>query len=699
MGNRKKSTNKKMSRKLDNDHGILLIHGVGNQKEGETLHEFGGSLKDRVLRYPGSKLVHGSNEEILSGAKKEIKISLGSESKYDNLYIHEVHWAKDYRKELKNKTLWVLTRIHLIALLLFFDVRDKKFIKNPSSNKAALGVAFRFYARFLILLTLVAFIIGAFIRLVMINIFLGLGVAIVVFLILILFIEKSKWNLSNDVRIAASLEHSEREEILKKIDKGVKGFPSSVQEITIVAHSQGGYLTHQYLTSENYNPPKKIKNFVGVGSGLGAIHVISLMQNIKNLMFSWFLFIDMTLLFLIPFVFMWETFESMFLLIYTLLYLIGGFITTLDVNFIVNIFSLVVANANMINSVDFWAGPKMFVYSLILAFPIYLAKRYWYKSIEGISENIRWEEYSSVRDMIGRITPTIAWGVSSPTPRVVGLLGWPLGVHTKYFNGSSSMPSVLVSRLYSKKEVDKYENMQKCLYALTMRQRYISSASAVLVAMLMVYVTVSKFKLYGNSYIAVVNSILFILIWKIYFLLFILVMRFFSWITGKTLEKFKGKNKISINIGMYRLTDKKFESYVFEDRNYIEQFSPVSSKIRYIIGGIISVISAVLIIFSYTFLEMFREDYSGLANVFFIGVIYFFVGLCIILGYSFETLKGVFGGIVGSAVLLVTISSYLYFPHISLLYSVILFTVIVYAWIGWYKIEKIKSVNVGSGYP
>lgn len=705
MANRKKTRNKKLSRKLGNDQGILVIHGVGNQKEGETLQKFGGSLRDRALRYSGSELLYGTDEEILSDSKdgenisepkKEIKISLGNHSKYDNLYIHEVHWAKDYRKELKNKTLWVLSRIHLIALLLFFDVRDKNFIKNPSSDKTVLGVAFRFYARFLILLALVAFIVSFFIRLFTVNIFLGLGIVVIVSLILILFIEKSKCNLSNDVRIAASLEHSEREEILKKIDEGVRDFPPSVQNITIVAHSQGGYLTHQYLTSKNYNPPKEIKNFVGVGSGLGAIHIISLTQSIKNLLFSWFLFIDMVLLFLVPLVFMWEAFEGTFLSIYTLLYSIGGSIITLDISFIMDIFSL--ANANIINSMDLWSVPNILICSLILAFPIYLAKHYWYKRIEGVPENIRWEEYSSVRDVVGRITPIIAWGFSSSIPKVVGLLGWPLGVHTKYFNGSSSMPSVLVSRFYGKKEVDKYENMQKYLYALTMRQRYMSSASAVFVAVLMVYVTVNKLKLYGNSYIAVVSSILFILTWKICSLLLILAMRFFSWIIGKTLEKFKGRNKISINIGMYRLTDRKFESYVFEDCNYIEQFSPVSSKIRYIIGGIISVISAVLIIFSYTYLEMSRKDYPGLANVFFIGVIYFFVGLCVILGYSFETLKGVFGGIVGLAILLVIVSLYPYFPHISLLYIVILSTVIVYAWRGWYKIEKIKSVNVGSDY-
>lgn len=708
MGNRKNTRNKKLSRKLGNDQGILVIHGVGNQKEGETLREFGGSLRDRVLRYPGSKLVHGADEEILSDSKdeenipepkKEIKISLGNHSKYDNLYIHEVHWAKDYRKELKNKTLWVLSRIHLIALLLFFDVRDKKFIKNPSSDKAALGVAFRFYARFLILLALVAFVVGFFIRLFTINIFLGLGIVVIVSLILISFIEKSKCNLSNDVRIAASLEHSEREKILENIDKGARGFPSSVQEITIVAHSQGGYLTHQYLTSKNYDTPKEIKKFVGVGSGLGAIHIISLTQGIKNLLVSWFIFIVISLIFLVHFISVWNFLENIFMYIYNFMYSLGWFILSGDPNFMGRLWMIFIGLWVYLLRLDLGNLITVIIFSFILFIPIAKIKKYWYKNIEEIPENIMWEEYSSVRDIIGRVTPIIAWGVPSLTPKVVGLLGWPLSVHTKYFNDSSVMPSVLISRLYGEGEVDKYEKMQKYLYTLTIRQKYMSSASAVLAAVLLAYGLVYDSKLYGNSYMAVIVCIWFILLWKLCFILLILVMRALSWIIVNALECFIGFNKISINFGMYRLTDNKFSSYVSGDSNYIDQFSPVSFIIRRIIGGLISVISAVLIITSHTYLQIFRNDYPGLANVFFMGVIYFFIGLCIILGYSFETLKGVFGGIVGLAILLVTVSSYPYFPHISLLYSVILFTVIVYAWIGWYKIEKIKSVNVGSGYP
>ena len=535
-----------------------------------------------------------------------------------------------------------------------------------------------------------------------ISILLGIGLVVG----LILFIEKSKWNLSNDVRVAISdvqgaafLESNEKEGILKEIDKGVKKFPRSVRDITIVAHSQGGYLTHQYLVSKNYNLPKKIKHFVGVGSGLGAIHIISLTQGVKNLLISWFIFIVIAIIFLFHSIFVWNFLENIFIYIYNSIYYLGWFILSGDPNFRGGLYMIFIDLMVYLLRLDLGNVLILIIFSLILFIHIVEIKKYWYKNIEKIPENITWEEYSSARDIVGRVTPIIAWGVPSLMPKVVGLLGWPLSVHTKYFNDSSVMPSVLISRLYGEGEVDKYEKMQKYLYTLTIRQKYMSSASAVLAAVLLAYGLVYDSKLYGNSYMAVIVCIWFILLWKLCFILLILVMRALSWIIVKVLECFIGFNKISINFGMYRLTDNKFSSYVSGDSNYIDQFSPVSFIIRRIIGGLISVISAVLIITSHTYLQIFRNDYPGLANVFFMGVIYFFVGLCIILGYSFETLKGVFGGIVGLAILLVTVSSYPYFPHISLLYSVILFTVIVYAWIGWYKIEKIKSVNVGSGYP
>ena len=701
MGKRKKTRNKKLSRKLGNDQGILVIHGVGNQKEGKTLQKFGGSLRDRALRYSGSELLYGTDEEIRSGAKKEIKVSLGSESKYDNLYIREVHWAKNYGKKLKNKTLWVLFRMHLIALLLFFDIRDEKFIKNPLNNKSILGVVYRFYARFLTLVALVVLTFSIFRWLFTISILLGIGAVVG----LILFIEKSKWNLSNDVRVAVSdvqgaafLEINEKEGILKEIDKGVKKFPRSVRDITIVAHSQGGYLTHQYLVSKNYNLPKKIKHFVGVGSGLGAIHIISLTQGVKNLLISWFIFIVIAIIFLFHFIFVWNFLENIFIYIYNSIYNLGWFILSGDPNFVGRLWMIFIGLWVYSLRLDPGNVLILIIFSLILFIPIVKIKKYWYKNIEKIPENITWEEYSSARDIVGRVTPIIAWGVPSLMPKAVGLLGWPLSVHTKYFNDSSVMPSVLISRLYGEGEVDKYEKMQKYLYTLTIRQRYMSSASAVLAAVLLAYGLVYDSKLYGNSYMAVIVCIWFILLWKLCFILLILVMRALSWIIVNVLECFIGFNKISINFGMYRLTDNSFSSYVSGDSNYIEQFSPVSFINRRIIGGLISVISAVLIITSYTYLQIFRNDYPGLANVFFIGVIYFFVGLCVILGYSFETLKGVFGGIVGFVMLIVTVSLCPYFLHISLLYSVILFTVIVYAWRGWYKIEKIKSANVDSDY-
>ncbi len=132
----KKSKNKN---KVQNDHGFLVIHGIGNQKEYETLRKYGGALRDKVLQYEGNHLEYGSDEEIEYKNKKSIKINLGEKSKYNNLYIRETHWAQNYSTSLKNKFLWVVLRIHLISILLFFDNRDKRIFKREAGFLDSLG--------------------------------------------------------------------------------------------------------------------------------------------------------------------------------------------------------------------------------------------------------------------------------------------------------------------------------------------------------------------------------------------------------------------------------------------------------------------------------------------------------------------------------------------------------------------------------
>ena len=53
---------------------FLVIHGIGNQKEYETLRKYGGALRDKVLQYEGNHLEYGSDEEIEYKNKKSIKI-------------------------------------------------------------------------------------------------------------------------------------------------------------------------------------------------------------------------------------------------------------------------------------------------------------------------------------------------------------------------------------------------------------------------------------------------------------------------------------------------------------------------------------------------------------------------------------------------------------------------------------------------
>ena len=473
----KKSKNKN---KVQNDHGFLVIHGVGNQKEYETLRKYGGALRDKLLQYEGNHLEYGSDEEIKCGTKKSIKINLGERSKYNNLYIRETHWAQNYSTNLKNKFLWVVLRIHLISILLFFDNRDKRIFKREAGFSGffrELGTFFRFFVRFLIfaasllsiyfignLLTIMPYILF---QISLPREFFGILILILAILIFFAYIN-GEYSLANDVRVAAANE-VEMKDILDKIENSIKEFPPSVKSITIIAHSQGGYLAYKYLSSTKYKYKNRAKALKGVGSGLGAINLMHNLEKGWNLIFSWILFIlgigsAFNILFALR-----NIFYSLFLMVNSFFGLLGHYIAKLK-------FSNYAFDAeSIIYRTEYNIDLKfvlLFVVSFTAMAVVYKSMRY--KDVDNISLNINWEEYSSVRDIVGRVTP-ILFQNNQIQYNEVGIPGNPLSVHTSYFEKFSTLPSVLVAEIHSESDLKKANNLQFSLNKIALRRKYLYS--------------------------------------------------------------------------------------------------------------------------------------------------------------------------------------------------------------------------------
>lgn len=132
------------------DHGILLIHGIGNRKRGSTLRKQGKVIAGEIANLASSENFRQS-EYPLKKTNKEYIIDCGFSSPYKKVYIRESHWSDNntFKKASKQKILWLLIRIPLIIIFFFYDWRDL-------SSKNTLSKIFRILIRITIGLSLLS---------------------------------------------------------------------------------------------------------------------------------------------------------------------------------------------------------------------------------------------------------------------------------------------------------------------------------------------------------------------------------------------------------------------------------------------------------------------------------------------------------------------------------------------------------------
>lgn len=674
----KKSKNKN---KVQNDHGFLVIHGVGNQKEYETLRKYGGALRDKLLQYEGNHLEYGSDEEIKYGTKKSIKINLGEKSKYNNLYIRETHWAQDYSTSLKNKFLWVVLRIHLISILLFFDNRDKIIFNQEAGFWGffrELGTFFRFFARFLIFVAsmLAICLIGSLLaRLPYILFKISLpyeffGILILVLAVVLFFVYiNGEYSLANDVRIAAGNEVKTKD-ILDKIENSIKKFPSSVKSVTIIAHSQGGYLAYKYLSSPNYRYKKKVKSFKGIGSGLGAINLMHNLEKGGNLISSWILFIIGFLSVINILLTIKNIFYFLFLVVNSCFALLGYYITKLE-------FPNRVFNAeNLIYSIEYNIDLKnvlLFILSFISIAALYKSMKY--RDIDNISFSTNWEEYSSVRDIVGRVNPILIQK-NQIHYNEVGIPGNPLSVHTSYFEKFSTLPSVLVAEIHSEPDLKKANNLQSSLNRIALRRKNLYSVIIWLIISSYAYYNSSRngngdmpIKLY-DSFLDILTLIIAVLV-GYYASIYIIC------------------NKFNFKFGFSPVKNK-FSSYISGTMHYEWQFSPFSTVYKFILGFPVFLYSASLFIFSTNNIKGDRWYIIDII-LFFVSLIYLLASIAIISGHTLYGIKYIIYGVISLFFLPIIGLVYI---HIALIYFIILCFITTYVYLCWKKNDRFTKSSL-----
>ena len=254
--------------------GVLLVHGIGDHKEGETLVDFGEPVMDWLrdwLRGSGERVARGSVQvtqarlratrtEAVSPAYAEVLIERAGDAatpaQSERWLVAEAWWGDSVQPPRTLRLLvWLLTRGPLLIYWHFFlgPLRSTKLLSQKQ-----------------LALSLVAFILCGLLQIVVL-------VAMLLWLIpfgpwrravasavrtLTLTLGDSFVLLEQDFQSAA---------LVRRVERALDWLGERATKLIVVAHSQGGAIAHEALRRHTSG---RVAAFISVGSGLEKLHFL-----------------------------------------------------------------------------------------------------------------------------------------------------------------------------------------------------------------------------------------------------------------------------------------------------------------------------------------------------------------------------------------------------------------------------------------
>lgn len=287
---KKKSRKRKASVRSESrayGRGVLVVHGIGRQKPGETLHAFIKGISSEVSECG----IDVSVKEIDTGystSQVEVKIMNSPP-----VLFAEAYWA-DSIPDLRGISLrrvgrQALALIRMLPSLLAGALAprvtepDLLTLETSSADTweemRQWGPTFWRMCTFFGLLIGFVLIVNASMRHMWLLIFLsvvGIGA--------LLYILTS--DLIGQVRVAA-LEDTQIQPALGRIRTALVNMESQCNEVWIIAHSQGGYLAHRVLAEDNDHAHPRVKRFTGLASGIRPIRLAMLARDVRSTLAGW----------------------------------------------------------------------------------------------------------------------------------------------------------------------------------------------------------------------------------------------------------------------------------------------------------------------------------------------------------------------------------------------------------------------------
>jgi hypothetical protein len=271
--------------------GVLLVHGIGNHREGETLRAFGQPVLDWLkdwLRGKGGDQTRGtvsvsearfSDPEAPAHALAEVKCRSAStegetESARESWLFCEGWWGAMVQPPASFQLLrWMWTRGPLLIYWHFFNRQTAGKEKSQASPGD-------------ITFGLVAFLLAGFCQIV-------IGIAMLLSLIPI-----GPWRRKViDAVRALTLtlgdsyvleEDIQRAALVDRVRRALDWMAQRTDRVVVIAHSQGGAIAHEVLRQSS---PNNLRMFVTVGSGLEKLHFLrEVVTGREGLVTAWLIF-------------------------------------------------------------------------------------------------------------------------------------------------------------------------------------------------------------------------------------------------------------------------------------------------------------------------------------------------------------------------------------------------------------------------
>ncbi len=408
--------------------GVLVVHGIGNSQPGDTLARFVRSIEAGVAD-AGSVAKRGK-ATFEDGIPRTVVEIEGSPT----VLMMEAHWANalpaldgfDIRRFGRQLTALMKMTPFLLVGALGPRLHEPDPTELPPGANAS--TQFRTLAPMLWrLATLLGIVFGTIL---IVDAAIGSpwqGVLLaLIALACLAFLGTSK--LIGQVRIAALVD-DEVAPALARIRAAIAQIEAASDEVWVIAHSQGGYLSHRVLAADGHHAHPRVKRFTGIASGLRPIHLASIVRSTRWAISGWcsivgsLCFMTLALLLLTP-----EGILSLSVISAPLAGLLLGVVQPAVL--------LDVESTSWLNEITqettwaalHWTPLDTARLASLLAGAVAVVAAFWvrkgaaaFQEIGNLPARIRWEELTSPSDLVGSMSvpplPSRVHEVSLPALR------------------------------------------------------------------------------------------------------------------------------------------------------------------------------------------------------------------------------------------------------------------------------------------